>query len=60
MSDRFTKHIKQQINTIEFISKSSHLIETIAQVSTCRLRQNSKIFCMGASISATDCQHMAA
>ena len=60
MSDRITKHIKQHIDTVQLLTESSHLIETIAQTITRCLRQNGKILWMGNGGSAADCQHMAA
>lgn len=60
MSDRITKHIKQHIDTIELLTESSDLIETIVLTITRCLRQNGKILWMGNGGSAADCQHMAA
>jgi D-sedoheptulose 7-phosphate isomerase len=60
MSDRITKQIKQHIDTIQLLTESGHLIETIVQAITDCLRQNGKILWMGNGGSAADCQHMAA
>ena len=60
MSDRITKHIKQHIDTIELLTESSDLIETIVLTIARCLRQNGKILWMGNGGSAADCQHMAA
>ena len=60
MSDRITKHIKQHLDTIQLLTESSQLIETIVQAITRCLKQNGKILWMGNGGSAADCQHMAA
>lgn len=60
MSDRITQHIKQHLETIQLLTESSHLIETIVETITRCLKQNGKILWMGNGGSAADCQHMAA